>query len=210
MDPVTTTIGGWLLGKVADKGFESITKSLTADDIDKSIHKSISAISKKMQEKYPDVLANNIEYFFRKDEVVEELVKLTFKDARINIKAIEDKFDISTLPDGFVLEFVTGLREEMSNDRHLNSILANSEIYLAVTGLKKDVESIVQDSYLTRANIVKIKNILEDKINYNFSFDEFVSTYSRNALNILSEVNFIGLGVKSHIKKIEKSYKRYL
>ena len=204
MGPVTTTVGTWLVGKIADKGFESISNKLSPEKLNKLISRALSVTSKKIQTKYPDVLAGNINYFFQKEELLEEIIKLTFRDSKINIDIIESNFDLATLPDGFIGEYIAELKAEMLKNRELNELLSNSELFIALTGLKKDIEDLVNSSTLSRDSLIKIKNILEEKYEEDFAYNDFLKTYSSNAINNLSEVNFIGLGVKSHIKKNRK------
>lgn len=196
------SFGSWLGLKIADKGFESVYKKVTSSDkINKKFYKAVDSVAKEFQDKYPELLGGSIDCFFKQEENFTQLIKLLFLNSKVDIDTISQSFDITTLPDEFILEFVTKLKNELLKDRELNEILANKELYLAIIGITKDIEKIADSTTLSKNEIRKIRKILEEQFEERFSFKNFKSLYSKNALNNLSQISFIGLGLDLSIKK---------
>lgn len=186
----------FILDKIKDKGFDSLYSKLTSKNtIETKFIASIEMVSDNLQKKYPDILGGRIDFFFKNENVFKELFRLLFKNSNINIDEIERRFDLSTLPPDFIKEFILELKNELQKDREIEEILANKELFVLICGINDDVETIRRNSDLTTSEISEIKTILEQRIGERFLLREFLSTYSKNALNTLSQINFIGLGV---------------
>jgi hypothetical protein len=198
------SFGSWLGSKIADKGFEEIYKRISTADLNKKFYKAVDNVSQKLQRKYPDVLGGSIEYFFKKDEIFGELIKLLFKNSKIDPSKISEIFDTRTLPSGFVEEFVLELRIELLKDQEFDKILSDNELFIAIVGIGQDVAVIAKNSTITTTEVSRISKILDERIGKSFDLSKFIELYSKNALNNLSQVNFIGLGIDISIKKNRK------
>lgn len=195
------SIGTWLGKKLLDKGFDSIHKKITSETFNDKFYEKVNKASNTLQSNHPDALGGNIEYFFKHEDIFNELVKLLFFNSKFDLEVIEEKFDIETLPDSFILEFINLLKEELYKDQFFNEILHNKEIYLISVGLDKKIEDIIKISSLSYDDIKKIKELLESKFQSNFSFTSFLSKYRTCLINNYSQINFIGLGLDLSIKK---------
>lgn len=192
----------WLGNKIADKGFDDIYEKLNEkDEIDEKFVESIRTVSNKLEKKYPDILGNSISYFFTKEEVFNELCKLLFVNQNVNPEVIIQSFDDSTLPNGFIIEFITELKNELSKQPKFIEFIGNKELFIAVKGISKNVEDISINSTLTNNEIKEIKKILEKQFREKFNLESFKSLYLKNLLNNVGEINFIGLGIDPSIKK---------
>jgi len=199
------SIGTWLGSKIADKGFDTLYAELTkSDEINTKFYKAVEETSKQLQKKYPTIFGGSIEYFFKREEVFNELIKLLFKNSIVDQNKLADSFDINSLPENFIYEFITDLKKELAKDRDLDTILANKEIFIVIQGLGQNIEIISNNSTLTHNEVSTIRNFIEQRIGEIFSYEEFLKAYSKNALNNLSQVNFIGLGVDISIKRKRK------
>ena len=208
MGTALMTLSAWLLDKAGSKIFDTIFDSaFDQNEVDKSFNKVLKSSCKDLQNKYPRACGGDIEYFFRKNEIYEELYKLLFANAKIDILVIKEILDLDTLPIGFFEEFITILRKKIFLDPTLNKIFTNNELYVLVLGLGKNVSEILSLSNFKLEEIKKIREILEQKLNQDFSVENFINEYAKAAIQNLSELNFIGLGVKSHIKKNRKKLK---
>jgi hypothetical protein len=198
----------WLIEKAGSNGFDYLfnTKIVT-EDIDKRFDKCFLSTCKQLQNKYPEACGGSIESLFRSSEVYEELLKLLFIDAKIDKNIISETIDLDTLPTGFYEEFIQTLKSKCSEDKELNKIFANKELYLTILGVGKNTNEIARFANLTHEEIKNIREILELRFNKQFSIEIFKQNYTRAALQTLSELNFIGLGVKSYIKKNRKKLK---
>lgn len=196
------SISFWLLEKIAEKGFNAlIENTIKSEDINNKFYKAVEKTCNTLQEKYPDLLGGSIDYFFKKENVFNELIKLLFVDSKINIEIITQQFDTTTLPKEFIFEFITLLKEEVNKDRSLNKILSDNELFLAIIGIGKDLSSVSKFTNLSSKELEKIRKILEERFIERFSLEDFKKLYRKNAYHILSQVNFIGLGVDLTIKK---------
>lgn len=192
----------WLGTKIADKGFDKFYDKLTKDDeVNKKFYKSIEDVSAKLEKKYPDLLGNSMDYFFKQEEVFDELCKLLFVNQEVNINIISDIFHEATLPNDFILEFVSELKISLSKDRELNEFLSNKELFITIKGVSKDISELVENSSLSKKEIEEIKDILKQRFKSNFNKKNFLEVYRKNLLNNLSYINFIGLGVDPAIHK---------
>lgn len=209
MSFTATILMPWLVDKLGGKGFDLFIKRLSqkGDDIDKNFKKAIITVSAKLQEQYPSILANDIEYFFTTKDVFDELIKLLFRNSKFSIDTISSFFDSDTLPKEFIYEFVNELKKEILNNRKLNEIFSNNQVYLTILGIGDNIEKITDATSLTADEITRIRILLENQFDKNFDFGTFKKSYVESALGVLSQVNFIGLGVKSHIKKNRKKLK---
>lgn len=198
----TITFSTWLLDKIKDKGFETLASKLTkSDDINNQFINAVNVVSKKLNDKYPEILGGRIEYFFKNDIVFKELIKLIFINSVVDIETISNSFDTETLPPNFILEFIKELKIELKKNRQLEKIIGDKELFILIYGISNDIHVIAENSNLTLREITSIKELLEQRIGNKFLFDDFLRKYSENAINNLSQVNFIGLGVGVDISK---------
>lgn len=198
----TITFSTWLLDKIKDKGFESLVSKLTkSDEINDQFINAVNTVSTKLNNKYPEILGGRIEYFFKTDIVFKELIKLIFINSVVDIDTISNNFDTDTLPPNFILEFINELKIELKKNRQLEKIISDKELFILIYGISNDIQIIAENSNLKLEEIKSIKELLEQRIGNKFLFDDFLRKYSENAINNLSQVNFIGLGVGVDISK---------
>ncbi|WP_290697900.1 hypothetical protein [Lacinutrix sp.] len=195
------SIGTWLGSKLLDKGFDSIHDRVTSESFNDKFYQKVNNASTTLQTKHPDALGGNIEFFFKHEDVFNELIKLLFVNSKVDLKVIEEKFDIKTLPDNFILEFINLLKEELYKDKYFYQILSNKEIYLLSIGINKKIEDVLKISSLSYEEIKKLKKIIESKFRSVFSFTDFINKYKICLINNYSQLNFIGLGLDLSIKK---------
>lgn len=195
------SIGTWLGTKLLDKGFDTISKNLEGKSFDKQFYSKVKISARKLQEKYPDALGGNIENLFKHEDVINESIKLLFKDAKINHDIIKEKFDSNTLPEDFLIDFFTYLREELYKEKIFRDILENNKIYIILTGLNSNLETIVKETNLNTLEVRNIRNLLEKEFQKKFKFNEFIENYKKSILTNYSQINFIGLGIDLTIKK---------
>lgn len=199
------SLGSWLLGKIADKGFDKIASKLKSDrSLSTKFNKIVKSTCKKMEKQYPRILGSDLAYFFTDETVFTELFKLLFKGAEVNIKTIENNFDIVTLPKELIIIFINSLKEELRKDLEFNEIFADNELYVSFLGLASDVSEMVDQTKLSREELIKIRELLEKQYETNFNLQNFIIAYYRNMLNNFSQLNFIGLGVDSSVKRSRK------
>lgn len=198
--------GTWLGGKVVDKGFDKITDSLLSIDEKNKFYKIVQKTSKEISIKYPDIMGGNIEYFFKNEEIFNELMKLLFIDAKLDMSIIENSFDTSTIPNDFILEFIQKLKVNLLRDKDFASILGNKELYLYLLGIAINIDTLVTITTLSHKEVSEIKILLEEKFKEKFSLEIFKKQYFENCLNTLSQVNFIGLGIDLSIKNLNPLY----
>jgi len=192
----TIAFGTWVLDKIKDKGFDNLYSKLTeSNKIDELFRNAVKTVSEKLQVKYPEILGGKIEYFFKTESVFKELIKLIFINSNINLENISNNFDTNTLPPDFILEFITELKNELLTIRDFDSIIADKELFILISGISNETESLAQNSNLALSEIRRIKDLLEERIGNKFLLNDFLIKYSENAVNNLSQVNFIGLGV---------------
>lgn len=195
------SISNWLGNKILDKGFDSIYSKVTSKKFNNKFYEKVTQANKRLQEIHPEAYGGNIEFIFKREEVFNELVKLLFLNSRINLEIIQEKFDIETLPNDFILQFIEILREELYSDNYFTDILANKEIYLTTIGIQENVTEVLKITTLSLIEINEIKSFLETKFKSNFSQKQFIEKYKERLIHNLSQVNFIGLGVDLSIKK---------
>lgn len=192
----------WLGTKIADKGFDFVYDKLSKDDeINKKFYKCIEEAASKIEKKYPDLLGNSIEFFFKQPDIFEELCKLFFINQDVNIEIISETFHEASLPNDFVLEFINELKSELTKDRELNEILSNKELFITIKGISKEVSELVENSTLNSKEITEIKELLKRRFQNKFNRSNFLDIYKKNLLNNLSNISFIGLGVDPAIRK---------
>jgi GTPase SAR1 family protein len=201
------SFGKWLSSKIAEKGFEQVYKQIVSDngsELNKKFYIAVSNVSNLLQKRYPEALGNSIEYFFKKNEIFNELIKLLFRNSKINPENIAQYFDSKTLPDNFIQEFIVELRSELLKDQEFDKIFSDNELFITVLNLGQDVSIILNNSNITSGEVSRISKMMEEKIGRSFNFTDFIELYSKNALNNLSQINFIGLGIDISIKKNRK------
>ena len=198
------SIGTWIGTKISDKGFDEIFKKVTSKEFDQKFYEKVNNAAKELQKDHPDALGGNIEYLFKHEDVINEIIKILFVDAKINIEIIEEKFDNRTLPDTFLLEFFSHLREELHKDHFFREILENKKLFLTIIGINKNLKEFLQVSKLTADEISDIKSLLEEKFKNNFSLKDFLKEYRNCVINNYSKLNFIGLGLDLSIKRGKK------
>lgn len=199
-------VGTWVGTKLLDKGFDSLYEAIVGEkELTEKFYAAVDKTSKQLQVQYPHLLGGSIEYFFKSDEVFNELFKLLFKNSVVNVVIIRKSFDNETLPANFIKKFILELKKELMTDRLFDEIFSNNEAFLIFQGVGRDLQSIAVNSTISAQELVKISHLLSDKLESNFEYDEFFNLYKKNALNNLSQVNFIGLGIDSSIKKNRKN-----
>jgi len=198
-------VGTWLIKKIAGKGFDSFYGKLSANKLNKKFYNRVEIVSKNIQKKYPNVLGSSIEHFFKGQEVFDQLLKLLFKNSKVDVNIVSDSFDTSSLPANFIVDFVEELHNELRKDIEFDKILSDNEVYVAIQGLNQNVSKITKNSNLTLEEVSEIKAMLESKLGNSFLLEDFIAKYKKTALNNLTQVNFIGLSIDSSIKKKRKS-----
>jgi hypothetical protein len=185
----STAIGNWLIGKMADKAFDKVFDSVAKkDEISEKFVRSVGTVSSNLQKKYPGVLDDNIRHFFEREDIFDELFKLLFRNAEIDVEKISAEFDTETLPPGFISDFISNLRSELLKDRQFDKILSDNDLFRSVSNMEKTLQ--------------KIEDIVERiQTKKSYTTDKFIQTYSKNALNNLSQVNYIGLAIQIKNKK---------
>ena len=192
----------WLGNKIADKGFDTLYSKLTTDKkFDKTFTKCINKVANALEKKYPNILGNSISYFFTQENVFDELCKLLFVNQEVNIEIISETFYESSLPDDFILEFISELRLVLASEPMFQELLANKELYIAIKGISKDLNELTKNSTLSYEEIREIKRILQIKFKSKFNLESFLEIYKKNLLTNLGSLNFIGLGIDPSIKK---------
>lgn len=197
--------GTWLGKKIADKGFDSIYKTVTSQKFKQNFRKCIDEVSTELQKTYPDALGGSIEYFFKDEDVLAELMKLLFIDSKVDKNIIAEKFDVETLPENFILEFIVLLRQKLHIDNNFKDILANKELYITVVGINENVEELAKISNLKLEELKKITFLLEEKSKQKFSLDNFLRRYKESLINNFHSIAFIGLELESQIKRKRKN-----
>ncbi len=196
------SFASWLGTKIADKGFDTIYNKLQSNQsIDDDFKVSIEHVCNKLENKYPDILGNSIDYFFKNEEVFDELCKLLFINQNVNEEIIAQNFDESTLPSGFIIEFITELKNELTQNPTFQEILVNKEIYITIQGISNTINNISSNSTLSIREIKEIKSILKERFKDQFNIDNFISVYYKNIIKTYKTINFIGLGIDPSIKK---------
>lgn len=200
------SISNWLLSKISDKGFESLCNNLTSSNkVNENFYKAVTNASQILQNKYPQALGGSINLFFTTDSLFDKLVKQLFVNSVIDEAIMIEEFDVDTLPEGFISEYITILKNEVSKDVLLNQFLSNKEIFILVHGINANVTAISKNSTLALSEIIQFKKLFKERFGDGFHYTEFLALYSQNALQNLSQVNFIGLGVDLAIKRKRKN-----
>lgn len=196
-------VGKVFAGKIIAKGFDKLSSS-DLDNINIKFGQAIHKVSETMQDKYPTVLGGSIEDFFKDEDILDELIKLLFKQSKINVEVFKNKFDLKTLPNGFLEEFILELKTELLKDQIFDEILSNNQLYISILGIDENVQKIANSSELSKDDIRIIKKLLVEKFEDRFNLNEFFVNYTKNALNNLIQINFFGLGIAAHITKSRK------
>lgn len=196
-------VATWFLAKLTDKGFDLVVDSIEKNklQINKLFKEKISIVSKKIGKEFPDVLGSRVDYFFRQDPLVEELIKLLFVNQKVSIEVISLKFDDSTLPHDFLFRFIELLKIEINKEPIFANLLANKEIYITLNGIGKSIDDIVKSSDLQAKEITKILKLLENQFSSSFDIDNFLNNYRSVLDTNIKRINHIGLGVDPSIKK---------
>lgn len=195
------SISSWIGNKILDKGFDHIFEKINSKDFNEKFYKKINGASLILQKKYPEALGGNIQYLFENEDVFNELIKLLFFDAKINLTIIENNFDSKTLDSNFLLDFIETLRKELYKDSFFREILENKQIFLTIVGIDRNIVELVEVSEISQKEIISIKNILEKYLVNTISISNFIDAYKTCLINNFSQLNFIGLGLDLTIKK---------
>jgi hypothetical protein len=193
--------GGWLKGKLVDKGFDYVYEKLFSIDENDKFYEVVALTSKEIETEYPDVLGGAVNHFFRQEEVFGELVKFLFADSNINEEVISAQFDIETLPKEFVSNFIKKLRSNLLKHPDFRDILISKEIHISCIGIANEVNDILKLTTLSYRDIASILELLQNNFKAEFDFVTFKSRYFSNAENNLSQVHHIGLGVDLNIER---------
>ncbi|OHD17948.1 MAG: hypothetical protein A2086_08715 [Spirochaetes bacterium GWD1_27_9] len=184
----------FVIGLVADKVGDMIVNKIEGnkEELDNKFKNAVKSVIKRIKkDKKEDI--GYINEFFSDKKNIEELIKLLFINENINLECLTNRFDTVFLNDDFIPQFINELKAELKKDKDFVDILSDKEIY------NKIIEN---NDYLKdiNENLGKIKDYIVD----NFDFDKFYNDYKTCALNNLSDVNFLGLDVRSNIKKNQK------
>ncbi|SOD15135.1 NACHT domain-containing protein [Pedobacter xixiisoli] len=201
----TSIVATWLGAKIAEKSFDHIFSKYTNSGplLSQELSEAVNDVSKKIQVTYPDVLGGAINHFFTKEEVFNSLLEHLFVYDNSSIEYLESFLDTSTLPENFLKDFITELKAKLLTKEEFGKILKDKEIYLIVRGISEELEEISSNSESTVRELQEIRRILSSNSN-EFDFFTFYKKYRLTALNVLSQVNFLGLGIDSSIKKSRK------
>ena len=195
----------WLSGRLADRGFDYLFDSSSKrENLNKRFYLAVDNASKRLQQIYPDALGNSIAYFFKHEELFGEIAQQLFFNSTIDAPLVERHLDNNTLPPNFIQDFIRLLRTEVLLDEKLAPILNNQQIFILLRGLNRSLENLSQNSNLSLEELRKVVELLEERSSNQFQFTDFYSKYKESALRVLSQVNFIGLGVDSSIKRKRK------
>lgn len=202
---IAISLGSWLLDKISNKGFDILAAKLKSNNtLSTKFNKVVRLVCKTMEKRYPGILGDSLSYFFSNEVIFLELFKLLFKKAEVNLQTIGNNFDLVHLPKQFVIEFIEELKKELQKDIEFDKIFADNELFVSFLGLASDVNEIVHFTKLTKDELLQIRKLLEKQYKLNFNFSDFINVYYKNVLNNLSQLNFIGLGLDSSIKKGRK------
>ncbi len=197
-----SSIGTIIGNKLLEKGLDIlIDRNISFDDINVRFYDAVQKTANKLSSKYPNELGGAVNYFFKDDALVESLFILLFKDAKHDKRILSKHFDLQTLEPVFVSEFIKCLKQEILADDVLNPIFTNQQIYYSLSSIKFDLNEIAKNSALTYDILEKIKLSIEALSASNFSFRQFINNYFQISYNILSQINYIGLGLSHTIKK---------
>jgi hypothetical protein len=196
----------WLLGKISDKGFDVISdKLISSDKINIKFNTAIENVSKELGSKYPEILGHSIVTFFKKEIILNELVKLIFTFSKIDVTVISNSFDVDTLPLNFIEEFIEKLKIELLKDRDFEEIFVNKELFILIQSLDNNIEQIEKNSNLAKSEIITLRTLLEQRLGPLFSINHFIFNYTESAIRNLSQINFIGLGLDISVKRERKN-----
>ncbi|WP_226556622.1 NACHT domain-containing protein [Priestia aryabhattai] len=197
-------VSKFLFNKVSDKAFDKAYSKFEEEKLNKKFNSVITIVLDKMEEKYKEISGVNIATLFTEESIFEELVKLLFRNSKINVSVIETKIDITTLPYGFLQEFIANLKEELLKDYEFNQILSDNELYITVMDTKDDINKILETTSLTLTEIQHLKTVIKTKSSNEFSYNEFLESYSYLAVKNLTEVNYFGLGLSPDVRRGKK------
>ena len=197
-------VSKFLFNKVSDKAFDKAYSKFEEEKLNKKFNSVITIVLDKMEGKYKEISGVNIATLFTEESIFEELVKLLFRNSKINVSVIETKIDITTLPYGFLQEFIGNLKEELLKDYEFNQILSDNELYITVMDTKDDINKILETTSLTLTEIQNLKTVIKTKSSNEFSYKEFLESYSYLAVKNLTEVNYFGLGLSPDVRRGKK------
>lgn len=187
---LTTTISGILLKSIGQRAFEGILGNNDNSILDKRFAKAINIVSVRMQNKYPDALGGSLENFFEKPEVLEELFKLLYRSNKVVIEKFERYFDLTTLNEGFIDEYIFELKNELLKYHEFERIFSDDEIFKMVFEINNKIDSLISTNETAKEP---------------FNFNNFYQEYKTVTLRNLSKINYFGLGLSPSVRRGEKT-----
>jgi hypothetical protein len=198
------SFGTWLATKLADKGFDYVFNEAPPETLNQKFNEAVQRAYLKLSSKYNDLSSYQVEYFLKHEAVFSEVAKQLFMNSKTNVQSLKSHLNLDVISETLIQDFIKYLKEELLLDVYLGPIFRNNQIYVSIQGLRMNLELIAENSYLTFQELKKINDIISQRLNSQFSFKEFKIHYSENAIRVLSQVSFIGLGVDSSIKRKRK------
>ncbi|GAB1810767.1 NACHT domain-containing protein [Priestia megaterium] len=191
MSPLAEGVfSGFLLRGLGRITFDKVVGDDNRSSLDKKFVKVIDLVSKRMQENYPDLLGGSIDTYFNEPLILEELMKLLFRDDKIDIEKLKISFDVNTMPDTFLDEYIYELKKELNKYHEFERIFADTRIHNVLFEMNDKLDSIA-------------KNIKNNDNQLNLS--EFYEKYKKIALRNLIKINYFGLGLSPSVKRGEKT-----
>ncbi|MCT4477713.1 NACHT domain-containing protein [Peribacillus frigoritolerans] len=186
------TMSGILIKSIGKFAFDKILGNEDKSILDKRFAKAVNAVSERMQVKYPHVLGGSIDSFFKDSTVLEELFKLLFRSSKIDIDEFNRYFDLTTLPDGFIEEYIFELKNELLKYHGFERIFSDNEVYQMVLEINNNVNKLVSNYETAKTT---------------FDFTTFYKEYTTVTIRNLSKINYFGLGLSPSVRRGEKTIK---
>lgn len=195
MSGLTMSIGGWIMKQLASAGVKHVIGQISEDEIEKRFRKCINAAAEKVQITYPDAIGGYVEGFFKDEVIFRMLFSTLFVNSEVNIEEIERHLDTSTLPVGFINNYLEGLKVEVLSDRYLERIFTENKLLISMLNVGEGIESILKYTKLTFNEINAIRQSMETEGEEDLRFVKKLDKYKKNLAHNFSEVNYIGLGL---------------
>ncbi|MGP4072889.1 NACHT domain-containing protein [Piscibacillus sp. B03] len=165
--------------------FEKIIGGQNKTHIDKKFEEAIDTAADRVQKKYPDAFGGSIDILFSEPSIFEELTRVLFRTTKVNIDKIKEEFDLSTLPDNIIEEFIYELKTELSTYHEFERIFSDTEMHDKIYEI-----GINLNDALTKSNL---------------NYEDFLEEYKNTLLPSFKKINYFGLGLSPSVKRGEKS-----
>ncbi|MDT0149848.1 NACHT domain-containing protein [Priestia aryabhattai] len=191
MSPLAEGVfSGFLLRGLGRITFDRVIGEDNRSSLDKKFVKVIDLVSNRMQENYPDLLGGSIDTYFNEPLILEELMKLLFREDKIDIEKLKVLFDVNTMPDTFLDEYIYELKRELSKYHEFERIFADTRIHSVLFEMNDRLNLIAKNM---ESNDNKLDLI------------EFYEGYKKIAIRNLIKINYFGLGLSPSVKRGEKT-----